>query len=316
MKNNVLFVTEKWADGNPNFGFTHTMTDIFNTFSQTKRNYNFNTLHIDEAGVVFGKHVDDILPRYCLSWDIKIVIVSLLGNSPMNPSLECFQKLKQLGIFICFLWCDSNPNDLALINYLRPITDINVFMDASYIPERKYEENDLVLWTPLDSNLFYPDDKTREVSFVGRLYPYREASMSMLSEVYPKAIVKSGQREHRLSFEEYAQITRESQIIVNFSYHPLGYHQVKGRVFEATASNCLLLESDNPATEKLFIPNKEYVPFISPKDLLDKVNYYLENEEERLKIAQSGHEAYQQRFNITIFWNKIMSRAESYLNND
>ena len=40
---------------------------------------------------------------------------------------------------------------------------------------------------------------------------------------------------------------------------------------------------------QLFEPGKDYVCYESPEDLLDKVRYYLEHEEERREIAHRGH---------------------------
>lgn len=316
MKNNVLFITEKWCEGNPNMGFSHTLPEIFNTFSHTQPYAKFNTIHIDECSLIYKKDINEILPQYCLSWDINVVFVSLLGDSPVNPSVETFQKLKQLGIFIAFIWCDSNPTELNLMEKYRLVSDLNISLDAAYTPNRVMGSQDIILWTPLDPNLYYPETKTRDISFMGRLYPYRQHLIFELLKKYPDTWIDSGQRGRRLTFEEYAKITRESKIIVNFSYHPIGYHQVKGRVFETTSTNSLLIESKNPATDKLFIPGKEYIDFTTPHELLIQVEHYLNNEQERSSIANNGYIRYQKDYNIHVFWEKIMDKVNAFLSSN
>jgi len=41
---------------------------------------------------------------------------------------------------------------------------------------------------------------------------------------------------------------------------------------------------------KYYEEGKEIACFASPEELVDKVRYYLANEDERLRIAKAGHE--------------------------
>ncbi len=43
------------------------------------------------------------------------------------------------------------------------------------------------------------------------------------------------------------------------------------------------------ALEELFDPEKEIVYYKDNKELLEKIDYYLNNEKERQKIAERGH---------------------------
>ena len=64
------------------------------------------------------------------------------------------------------------------------------------------------------------------------------------------------------------------------------------RVFEATASGTLLITNriKNNGFEELFENNKHLVVYDgSYKDLKEKIDYYLKNNEEREKISQEGY---------------------------
>jgi glycosyltransferase involved in cell wall biosynthesis len=62
------------------------------------------------------------------------------------------------------------------------------------------------------------------------------------------------------------------------------------RTFETTGCGTFLLTNYTPGLEKLFDIGKEIVVYNDLNDLDNKVRYYLDNEEEREKIAKSGYE--------------------------
>ena len=86
------------------------------------------------------------------------------------------------------------------------------------------------------------------------------------------------------------------------------FQQIKGRVFEVLASNSMLLEKENEATKKLFIPGVDYVEFSTQDDFIDKVKYYLSRPEEVKKIALSGHNSYNEKYTAKMFWTAILNK--------
>jgi hypothetical protein len=67
-------------------------------------------------------------------------------------------------------------------------------------------------------------------------------------------------------------------------------NDINYRTFETTGCGTFLLTNYTPGLEKLFDIGKEIVVYNDLNDLDNKVKYYLENEEEREKIAKSGYE--------------------------
>jgi spore maturation protein CgeB len=39
---------------------------------------------------------------------------------------------------------------------------------------------------------------------------------------------------------------------------------------------------------------------------LTKINFYLDNEEERLRISTNGYEEYKKNYSSTVFWNTVL----------
>jgi len=67
-------------------------------------------------------------------------------------------------------------------------------------------------------------------------------------------------------------------------------NDINYRTFETTGCGTFLLTNYTPGLEKLFDIGKEIVVYNDLNDLDNKVRYYLENDEEREKIAKAGYE--------------------------
>ena len=167
------------------------------------------------------------------------------------------------------------------------------------------------LWAPQDEELYYPveDEQDIKMSFLGskdRRYRERLYYLNFLNSNQIDYFAGGGQREQRLSPKEYADIMRRSKISLNFPFCPSGFDQCKGRVWEILASKSLLFERKNEATAGMLTAGVHYVEYTDPKDLIEKYNYYLDNEEERLRIAENGYKAYCEKYSAKSYWTKTM----------
>lgn len=314
MKKNLLFCCEKWCAGDPKIGLTISFHILFDTIDQAQNEYVINTLHIDESALIYNKHIDDVLINYCLNFKPAIVIFCLLEGYPHNPTINCFNKLKSMGIKLCFMWPDTSLRVLGNIAEVSDIADLSVSLDnptSNTHDNIKFENNHIFLWTPKNKNMFYDDEKCIDVSFVGSSsYPDRREILTQLKSYY-SIVIDGDQRVNQLSPDKYAEIIRTSKICLNFPFSPCQqYYQTKGKTFEVLASNSLLMEALNPATRKLLKPDKEYVEFNNIHDLVDKIGYYLNNSNERIQISKSGHETYKRKYTSQIFWDIVLDRLK------
>ena len=297
-KKNVLFISEKWSDGKPNSNLTNSYHNFFSTFKYSLPEYNFNLIHYDECFVNHQTHIDKILPKIYNKYKPDIVFILLLLNSPLNPSMETIEFLKKNKCFVCFLWPDIQMlfGQKELMEYNK-VSDLHV----SFASEGNIKNNDVEImwmWTPEDKKLYYPNKhQDIPVSFIGSTrYKDRQDYLNFIISKNIPIAIEGGQREKNLTAEQYASLIRRSQITLNFSQSPGGNHQLKGRVFEATASKCLLMENKNDITPTFFEPNKEYIQFDGNNDLVEKLLYYITMDKERNTIAENGFNKYQEHY--------------------
>jgi hypothetical protein len=315
MKKQILFVTEKWCDANPKLALTNNFHNLFNSFSNSRPDCTYSTIHLDESMMIYGRHIDQVLEGYCKTFNVDMVIYSLLGLSSANPSIETFRKIKNLNIYQCIMWPDTGSVwGVETIKQIGDSVNLNVLWDN---PVSDYHnqslpllENTKSMWVPQDNEMFCDNRiKDIDVSFIGSdRYPERKVYIEYIKKHCETFVFSGGQREDKLSTKEYADLIKRSKIGINFAGNPGGFWQCKGRVYEIIASNSMLLESKNPSTEKI-LNNNEYVDFTSPKDLLSKIQYYLVNQDERIEIANRGYDRYIKNYSSQIFWDKIMKEA-------
>jgi len=306
----VLFITEKWCDGNPNMGLTNHYHNLFGTLASLDT-VEIGIFHFDEYKYSTGNHVDIEIPKIMDVFKPDIVVVSHLGTSPMNPSRKSYELIHSLGSKIVFIWPDTRDEIFEMIRSLEDITSLHV--SWGFEQAEPIIENHVWLAVPQDPSLYnYQKNKQFEAMFVGSLdgYTHRRPFIEYAKSVGCKLGVTGGQREMKLSPEDYATVIKASKISVNFSESAIkGQHQIKGRVIEALSCGSMLLEYKNDRTSTLLKPGVHYAEFSSKEDLVEKVNYYLENDEEREKIAAAGHAYYNSHFSPVRFWGTIFERV-------
>lgn len=303
----IFFITEKWCDCDPGKGISNVYHNLFGSLYSTGLATQ-SVFHPDEFYQTTGK--DCFTPLmfeiYKTKPDILFVtwysldILELLG-----------QVRKRIGIPIVSLWWDS-VSQMHMAEAFLPYVNLNIVVDSmSAYLESKNPEKYLALWPPQNPALFHNiPKKDIDVSFVGSVngHPYRQKCIAELVKNDVGILYTGGQRESRITFDDYADISRRSKIILNFSATPDKKTQIKGRVIEATLCKALLLESDNIETSKRFVPNLEYVPFADEKDLTEKIRYYKSHDLEREEIALRGHERALRDYSAGKFWSTVLDR--------
>ncbi|MFC2059677.1 glycosyltransferase [Chloroflexota bacterium] len=130
-----------------------------------------------------------------------------------------------------------------------------------------------------------------DISFIGsmRSKPNREQYINALkNRNIPVHIFGEGAGRY-IPFEGMVGIFGDSKINLNFA-GVTGSDRlaIKGRLTEISLAGGFVLTEYAPGTEKCFEIDKEIVCFRNTEELLDKVIYYLDHDEERRAIAQAG----------------------------
>ena len=86
--------------------------------------------------------------------------------------------------------------------------------------------------------------------------------------------------------------------------------EIKARVVEVPMCGGFLLTSYAEGLEEYFRIGEEIICFTSLQDLISKVKYYLENDEERKKIAAAGYKAALERHTWQREFSYILKELE------
>ncbi len=100
------------------------------------------------------------------------------------------------------------------------------------------------------------------------------------------------------------RIFHNSRININMTYRCIT-SGIPLRVMDVLAAGGFLLTSWQEEIEENFLDGKELVMATTPEDMLEKVSYYLEHEDERRKIAQNGQRKVFEKFG----YSKLLPRV-------
>ena len=180
-------------------------------------------------------------------------------------------------------WSIDSHCVLQQHQYLCKILQIDILLNSteSYIPyfDGLVKES---YWFPNS----YPDDlmsnlnleKTEDIGFCGNVLNRGHIIDSLIKYNIKKDIFVIG--------DDMVNVINSYKIHLNCNIS----NDINYRTFETTGCGTFLLTNYTPGLEKLFDIGKEIVVYNDLNDLDNKVKYYLENEEEREKIAKSGYE--------------------------
>jgi spore maturation protein CgeB len=193
-------------------------------------------------------------------------------------------------------------------NYSRFIAK-HVFCSITTDKEahKKYHDLDLnAIRTQFAANPYYykkiPSTFKYGVSFVGQNYGSRAEFLNFLQNKGVALKVFGRGFGSYIEFDEMLKVFSESKINLNLSGSSQDdrVKQIKGRVFEVPMCGGFLLTEHAEGLEECFHIGEEIDCFQDRDEALEKIEYYLENEKERKKIAHAGYLASQERHT----WNK------------
>lgn len=308
MKNNlkVCIVTDKWCDANPNIGLSNNYNNIIQSVIKSIPTLDLSILYYDELLLKYNKHVDTILSLTSAD----VYMFCFLGNSHINPSPNIISRLPGKKIFI---WPDTVwPWITETIKSINDYADVHVAFDGipdkSLIPVEalpKFLGKDIQGTIPQNPELYYPDEKIYDICFLGSRHSNRAEYVAELRNLTNyRVVVGGGQREGKLSPEEYARIIRQSKFCLNLPLSPTGKKQIKGRVFEILASKTCLVE-ELPSPVENILNTDCYCGVTSPQDI---VKILSETTDEMLNTKiNNAYNVYKNKYAPEIYWTTLLS---------
>ena len=159
---------------------------------------------------------------------------------------------------------------------------------------------------------FVIQEKKRDIefSFVGGLSKIHKDRIEFVRKIASKSKIKiwSGNYESNLNWlekllfgdpilnalvghvwgKEMFSVYGKSKIAFNLHIGESKNQAGNMRMYEVTGMGALLLSDKKEDDQNLWINEKEFVEYTSIDDAIEKINYYLRNEKERIEIAKAG----------------------------
>ena len=248
------------------------------------------------------------------------IISSYNGSNIKQPSISVMRYIRKRLLhtkFINFLWDTASHSTYKNYKKVFDISDLSIVIDGSnFYYKYKDKLNLIQSYTPQDQTIYYYDknmQKDIDVLFLGSISSYRSTRKEYLDFLKDSGInitIGGGGIDNPISAEEYAKLTQRAKIVINFSASVNDEHQLKGRVFESILCGALLLESTNDITSKYFDVGIDYIEYSDKTDLLNKVKYYLENNDERIEISNNAYDKVMKTYNDFTFWKRIFKSTK------
>jgi hypothetical protein len=243
-----------------------------------------------------------------------LVLSSYSTRVYYQPAAWLFVLLKWHGIKIVALWWDTCSESFAAsVGKILDDIDVHVIMEnplLRFAPSsdgEKLARKSLVAFSPFDP-MESMGPRDIDVAFFGQTGDYRGVRRKYLDYLLDSGVAlyySAYSKDQQCPQDRYYEILGRSRIGINFSRSVSG-HQLKARVFEVMHSGAMLLEERNDQTAFYFTEGTDYVAFSSEEEMVEKIRYYLQHEEECLAIARSGYLKVRSRFTGKQFWEMLL----------
>ncbi|MFC7394387.1 CgeB family protein [Scopulibacillus cellulosilyticus] len=242
------------------------------------------------------------------------IVLTMLGDRLPKKSLEWIKHHN----FHSILWLTEDPYFTDRSIEIIPFFDVVFSIDIGAVNYYKSLGYQNIYHLPLgtDPAVFFPKphiQKTNDICFIGHSYPERIRLVQLLLNETAFHIQVIGKWKKKLFYKPTKKLN-----IINSWIHPLkvaDYYSnakivlnthrsynyktnqnsagivnqsINNRTFDIAACGSFQLIQWIDDLPQHFEENKEIVSFKSDEDFLNKVNYYLSNDEERELIAANG----------------------------
>jgi hypothetical protein len=296
--NNILYVYNKFYQGNPNYGETSSWELIWRSFLTRVNVKPVIVFNPDEYGLDSAAKSDsalmDVINSNRISHLIMIYHIGI-GWKRDFISNKTLNTIKQRGIKLTAIWGDIQiPAQRKTVKKLSKQVDLNV-MTASHAAFSRFGNkiDRYYSWVPLER-----DAKERKkcecsasVSFAGAAKNNRVKFLNAIKESGIDVHIGGGEGKGTLTRDDYLTLIAHP-ISISFSgsrLEPL----VNARTFEVISQGSLLMEQWGRETPKFLIPYVDYVPWFNRRDLVEKVRFYSNNPTEAKKIALNGKKKFE-----------------------
>ncbi len=258
----------------------------------------FDRYRTRDDKVLMGKYLKDLVQQERPDLFFHVIV-----EDELDPNLAKFIRDETSTTSLVFF----SDDDWRMSHSLEWVNYYNVALTTCSDAYDRYRQLGYqhVFLTPYACNpdWYYPVAATKmyDVTFVGQAYRGRPELLSWLKRQGVKLRVwGSGWEEYPelrdiaggfLPHERMLEVFAQSRIVLGLSWCSADEKipQIKGRTFEYPACQAFQLASFDKNLSQYYHIDKEIVMFRDRNDLLGKIQYFLEHEDQRDSIAEAGY---------------------------
>ncbi|SDD79184.1 CgeB family protein [Sporomusa acidovorans] len=251
----------------------------------------------------------------------------------MILTTQTLQNIKQGNAELVLWLLDGLRRNAVFENNLKLYDQCFVYdqQDVAYVTQ-KYDIPCTHLVSSYDPAIYYPKQNNRDIDicFIGKTTPKRLEILKAVAE-YAKAKNRSfvtygnywSTRHYwkkylfkrrygplasfvvntMISPENLADLYRRSKICLNI--HIAEHDGLNPRTFEILGTRSFALVDDKPELSQHFEMGKHLATYCNKNDLLEKIDYYLENTDIREKIMEDGYLYVRDKYDINTTVNRV-----------
>ena len=266
------------------------------------RDASIEKLYANIRQVILEENADGLIvdtcapyhPEFLKSLDVYKVLRT--SDGPMSSYDRDFAYLHAYDLVLYH--SPAYSRDMTMIEKLRycradrcELWPLGVF-DAAFDPEMPEET-------------LFSRERDIDIVFVGALHPNKMELLAKVKRSFGKRFVLHGLSSVKrniyfnakfglpgwvqpLGFENYVPLYQRAKIGINI--HNRGKYTVGGfRLFELPANGVMQISDGGEYLDTFFEPGREIVGYENADELIDKLRYFLEHDDERTSIARSGY---------------------------
>lgn len=298
-KNNSIFYSMDKKISNGLIRNGHLVCEFsYRDIAKLNRVLGMRKIGINKMIISLFKSIDNLQPDLIL-----LGHTELLDSKVLSKIKEQYPKIK-----IAMWWVDWLKNLSSIkskINYIDVLFTTTGIKDFPTIDINNKNLKIAFIPNMCDSSIenykaFEEKNYDRDLFFAGRVDKKRELFLNSLQESLEKINIEVfGNSKKTLLFgNQYLETIAKSKISLNLSRDHSTSLYSSDRMIQLVSNGSMLISKKIPDIEILFKDN-EIVFFENEKDCIDKINFYLDNENERFNIAKNGWEKAHNSYNST-----------------
>ncbi len=315
----ILYLAMQWDYGDPTRGTSFEHDNFFPSLQQWRRTLELR--HFDFMAL--GKaHGIPEMSRLLLDEVQQFQPDALFGiwfNEERDPEREAIRTISRTTPCKTIGWfCDSHWRydnfDVPWSEYLDFQTTTSKSAYARFVQDGLAAKVIKTQWAGAPGYRRTPEiARDVDVSFVGQNYGSRAEVIEQVRRAGFEVRVFGGgwpPPAGRLTFDGMVRLFNRSRINLNLNNAvDASFKQIKGRNFEVPACGGFLLTETAENLDDYFRYGEEVETYTGADELVDKVRYYLANDDARERIAAAGHHRAETEHTYAHRFDEIFARV-------